>query len=81
MIILGVNNNNDLIYVYTEDKSKIDYLLSAIKNNKIENCVFFKDYMVIIRERDSGKYFFFYDEYRNSKDAKHATKVLLPAVL
>ena len=34
MIILGVNNNNDLIYVYTEDKSKIDYLLSAIKNNK-----------------------------------------------
>ena len=50
MIILGVNNNNDLIYVYTEDKSKIDYLLSAIKNNKIENCVFFKDYMVIIRK-------------------------------
>ena len=81
MIILGINNNNDLIYVYTEDKSKIDYLLSEIKNNKIENCVFFKDYMVIIRERDSGKYFFFYDEYRNSKDAKHATKVLLPAVL
>lgn len=81
MIIIGVNNNDDLIYVYTEDKSRVEYLLSAIKNGKVENCTFFKNYMVIIRERDSGKYFFFYDEYKNSKDAKHATKVLLSAVL
>lgn len=80
MIILGLNNENNLIYVYTEDKSKVSQLIDAIKSNRIYNCEFYKDYVVIIRERESGKYYFFYDEYKNVKDAKHATKVLLQAV-
>lgn len=81
MIILGLNKTNSLIYVYAEDISKVTSLLGAIKNNKITNAAFYKEYTVIIRERDTGKYYFFYDEYKNVKDAKHATKVLLQAVL
>lgn len=81
MIIIGLNNDNSLIYVFSDDKSKVNQLLPAIKNNKIENGKFYKDFMVIIRERDTGKYYFFYEEYKNVKDARHATKVLLQAVL
>lgn len=76
-----MNNDNQLLYVYAEDRSKVSLLLDAIKNKKVENCSFYKDYAVIIRERDSGKYYFFYDEYKNLKDAKHATKVVLQAIL
>lgn len=81
MIIIGVNNYNSLIYVFSEDKVKVNLLLAAIKNNKIEDGTLYKNYMVIIKEQNTGKYYFFFDEYRNKKDARHASKVLLHAVL
>lgn len=81
MIILGLNSENSLIYVYSEDKEKVSRLLDAIEKGKVSNGFFYKEYLVIVKERDSGNYYFFYDEYKNVKDAKHATKVLLKAVL
>lgn len=81
MIILGVNKNNSLIYRYSEDKSEVNKLLEVIKNKKIESGSVYKKYVVIIKESGLEKYYFFFDEYKNVKDARHATKVLFKAVL
>lgn len=55
-------------------------MLPAIKNGKVANGIAYREYMVIIKEREFGKYYFFFDDYKNVKDAKHIAKVLLKAV-
>lgn len=81
MIIIGLNSTGSLVYVYAEDNTKIHSPLEAVKNGKIAADCAFMNYIVIVNRLGSETYYFFYDKIRNKKDARHATKVMMKAVL